>query len=302
MRVTLLFALLTAASYAAASGEFVPPVATAAVASEFVTPSLSATASLGDADRVPTLASGEQAPEHLPSLRTGWGVFDEAVLEPTTHLLRTARVTFRGGLQAVRDLLFPEFRSHPNKPGKGSDLDFVQEDEGRADFRHRIATRDALLRWADALQLPTYFERYPSASRYTLAVVVGVIMLIMFMLAKMIASAVARVTMHALFKLTGNPAYQDGPLATEFWMETASRELAEERAAAYAAYSAEQAKKKAAKEAVDAAFSPTAAAAASAGASNTNGANDANGGGSGAPGSSPQAVSGGRSGVRRRHA
>ena len=42
--------------------------------------------------------------------------------------------------------------------------------------------------------------------------------------------------------------------ATEFWMETASRELAEERAAAYAAYSAEQAKKKAAKEAVDAAF------------------------------------------------
>jgi hypothetical protein len=190
-------------------------------------------------------AAPTDRPESHPYLSTGAAAVDDYALHPLQRRLRSVRASYRGALHAVRDLLFPQYRS-PAAASKESQglLDVGFEDESWEDVRARHASRDWWLGLADAYELPRLYQEHPDSVRYGVAIVLGTALLGVVMLVRYGSLVCARVCLKGLVKATGDESWTaglDAPEEPERYIHNAAqaaRYAADDRARAAAAAAA----------------------------------------------------------------
>jgi hypothetical protein len=154
-------------------------------------------------DPAPVLA----IPPFMPYHQTGIVLVDDYIIKPASLFARGFRASYRGGMHALRDLLFPEFRNADR--AKRSPLDGVFADEGEAELAWRLNIRHALLEYADNFGVEKLARDRPTEFRYGLAIVIGLLLLCCMLVVQACASCCTRYSLRLVFKLTGDMGWLD---------------------------------------------------------------------------------------------
>jgi hypothetical protein len=119
---------------------------------------------------------------------------------------------YRGFLHALRDVLFPDFRSTAGRESSASNLGSGYEGEEAGARDARLAWRAAFLARADAWGVPEYHAAHPDVVRYTVALGAAAVLYALLALLRAATGVCAAWTMRRLLALTGSELFaDDGP-------------------------------------------------------------------------------------------
>jgi hypothetical protein len=149
-------------------------------------------------------------PPPAPPAAPTWA--DALLFGPVSSVLQHVTCGYRGAAHALRDVLFPSFRTDPAAAAASPGLlDRGFPDEAPGDLALRLAYRDALLRAADAAGVPSFAVAHPDGFRTAVATAAGLLLLAALTAVRLGTAVCARCTLRALFRATGNPMFNDEP-------------------------------------------------------------------------------------------
>jgi hypothetical protein len=143
---------------------------------------------------------------------------------------RNVRMGFRAFTHSLRDLFFPDFRlqSTALKVSTNS-IDKMQPGENPEDYAKRLEIRNWMIGKADEFGLPELYARHPTTFRYSVAIVLGLILMAFFFVFQQMVNIVVKACMRVLLRATGHELFVDETSESELALLERLQEEAEKR-------------------------------------------------------------------------
>lgn len=189
------------------------------------------------ASDLPPAAAALAEEGHLPPSHADSAPFLDELSQPKPwwHIntfARGVRRNFRAFVHSLRDLFFPDFRLQSAAINvSASSIDKLQPGENPDDYAARLAARDWLIGKADALGLPSLYAQYPTAFRYSTAIILGLVLMVFFFSFQQAVNLLVKACMRVLLRATGDALFVDETSDSEIALLERLQEEAERRRA-----------------------------------------------------------------------